>query len=249
MTQSFLQITDWLCSCGKSLIECSAHVVCSQCGLVQDHQKFTPSFDIVSQSYPLYKIDPRRISLYHLSRMLDITTTTEKEAAYLIQNTYQPLKNEFSSGEIVTGSLYLALRHRKENLELNRLIETAQTIWLRITRRKTLKCASAIRAVTQIPISPVKTEEYFPVIIGKIVNGEGFKLEQKARSLLNQIPEKELRGRNPYITAGAVIYAILRLYSSKPISQRRLAEKMNASQWSITCTYYNIIKPFLDNGG
>ena len=62
------------------------------------------------------------------------------------------------------GALYLAVRSRKENIELKRLVKAAQINGYSIAGKDIIRSASLIRQYAKIKIRHVKSEEYLDVI-------------------------------------------------------------------------------------
>jgi len=124
---------------------------------------------------------------------------------------------------LIMGSIYLAIRSRKEHIELNRLIKAVQALGYSIAGKEIIRAASLIRQHAKIRIRYVKSEEYLDSIIGriqrdyslrgviqkKVINRDEFFrcLKAVAKQLLKQFPMNKRGGRNPFILAAAMLNA------------------------------------------
>lgn len=165
---------------------------------------------------------------YHLLNTicstLQITDITKADALFLFQKVQSHLKKQMKLSSMILGSLYLAIRSRKENIELARLVNATQNQGYSILGKDIIKAASLIRQHAKIRVSYVKSEEYLDNIICRLqrddnihkklkkrINGEKNEYFQRlklgARKLLLNFPKSNRGGRNPFILAAAVIVA------------------------------------------
>ena len=122
------------------------------------------------------------------------------------------------------GSLYLAIRSRRENIELVRLVRVAQNQGHSILGKDVVKAASLIRQYARIRVGYVKSEEYLDNIICRLKNNEDIRtrlskrsnlsvneffqyLKVGAKKILAKFPSSDRGGRNPFILAAAIIVA------------------------------------------
>ena len=156
--------------------------------------------------------------------ILQITDAAKADALYLFQSVHSHLRGELKLSSLIMGSLYLAIRSRKENIELARLVAAAQNRGYFIHGKDIVRAASLIRQHAKIRVSHVKSEEYLGNIIGRLERDpEILKKVQKkirakkseyfqylklcARELLKNFPKTDRGGRNPFILAVAIIVA------------------------------------------
>ena len=155
---------------------------------------------------------------------LQITDITKADALFLFQKVQSHLKKQLKLSSMILGSLYLAIRSRKENIELARLVRATQNQGYSILGKDIIKAASLIRQYAKIRVSYVKSEEYLDNIICRLqrddnihtklkkrINGEKNEYFQRlklgARKLLLNFPQSNRGGRNPFILAAAIIIA------------------------------------------
>ncbi|MHA2305434.1 MAG: cyclin family protein [Candidatus Hodarchaeales archaeon] len=155
---------------------------------------------------------------------LQITDITKADALFLFQKVQFHLKNELKLSSMILGSLYLAIRSRKENIELARLVNVTQNQGYSIHGKDIIKAASLIRQHAKIRVSYVKSEEYLDNILcrlqrdnnvhkkwSKRINGDKNEYFQRlklgAKKLLLNFPQSNRGGRNPFILAAAIIIA------------------------------------------
>ncbi|MHA1974983.1 MAG: hypothetical protein ACTSW1_18480 [Candidatus Hodarchaeales archaeon] len=156
--------------------------------------------------------------------LLEITTSTKADALYLFKTVQFQLIKELKLSKLVFGALYLALRSRKENIELSRLVKVIQKQGFSIQGKDIIKAASLIRQNVKLRVSHVKSEEYLENIIctlqrdSKIINKiknkiavdeeEYFQyLRISAKKIFSFFPSSQRGGRNPFILSAAVIVA------------------------------------------
>ncbi|MHA2073080.1 MAG: cyclin family protein [Candidatus Hodarchaeales archaeon] len=155
---------------------------------------------------------------------LQITDITKADALFLFQKVQFHLKKELKLSSMILGSLYLAIRSRKENIELARLVNVTQNQGYSIHGKDIIKAASLIRQHAKIRVSYVKSEEYLDNILcrlqrdnnvhkkwSKRINGDKNEYFQRlklgAKKLLLNFPQSNRGGRNPFILAAAIIIA------------------------------------------
>jgi len=166
--------------------------------------------------------------------VLQITDATKADALFLFQRIHPHLQREIKLSRIVFGSIYLSLRSRKENIELSRLVSTAQTQGYAVRGKDIIKSASLIRQHARIRVCHVKSEEYLDNILCRLQRDNKIlkKLEKKvvldknqyfyylkltSKKILSRFPSFDRGGRNPFILAAAVIIASDILLAQKNI--------------------------------
>ncbi len=155
---------------------------------------------------------------------LQITDAAKADALFLFRKVHYDLKGRLKLSCIVIGSLYLAIRSRHENIELVRLVRTAQNQGHSILGKDIVKAASHIRQYARIQVGYVKSEEYLDNIICRLKNNEDIRARLSKRSkltvnefshylklgankILAKFPSSLRGGRNPFILAAAIIVA------------------------------------------
>ena len=166
--------------------------------------------------------------------ILQITNATKADALFLFQRIHPHLQREIKLSRMVFGSIYLSLRSRKENIELSRLVSTAQSQGYVIKGKDIIKAASLIRQHARIRVCYVKSEEYLDNILCRLQRDNKIlrRLEKKvdldknqyfqflkltSKKLLSRFPPFDRGGRNPFILAAAVIIASDILLAQKKI--------------------------------
>ncbi|MFX1546379.1 MAG: hypothetical protein ACFFCU_09235 [Promethearchaeota archaeon] len=156
--------------------------------------------------------------------MLQITEAAKADALFLYRSVEPHLHGELKLSSLIMGSLYLAIRSRRENIELIRLVGTVHSRGYTIQGKDIIKAASLIRQHAQIRVSHVKSEEYLDTIISRlqrdaailkqvqkkivVIKNEYFHyLKVTAKKLLMNFPRSNRGGRNPFILAAAIIVA------------------------------------------
>jgi transcription initiation factor TFIIIB Brf1 subunit/transcription initiation factor TFIIB len=156
--------------------------------------------------------------------VMQITDATKADALYLFKRVNFHLNRKLKLSNIIMGCLYLSIRSRRENIELARLVVTAQHQGYSIPGKDIVKAASLIRQHARIRISHVKSEEYLDNIICRIkrdsriltqlnkkvkvdINDYFHYLKVGAKKLLFNFPRSARGGRNPFILAAAIIIA------------------------------------------
>jgi transcription initiation factor TFIIIB Brf1 subunit/transcription initiation factor TFIIB len=155
---------------------------------------------------------------------LQITDTTKADALFLFQKVQSHLIKQLKLFSIIMGSLYLAIRSRRENIELARIVSTVRNQGYSILGKDIIKAASLIRQHARVRVSYVKSEEYLDNIICRLQrdsyiyrkqrkrtnceNNEYFHwLKLVAKKLLSKFPQSDRGGRNPFILAAAILIA------------------------------------------
>ncbi|MHA1237544.1 MAG: hypothetical protein ACTSQ9_07805 [Candidatus Hodarchaeales archaeon] len=207
---------------------------------------------------------------------LEITDTTKADALYLFKKVHLPLRNEMKLSCLVMGAIYLAIRTRKENIELNRLIKAVHDNRYSIRGKEIIRAASLIRKHAKIRVQHVKSEEYLENIIGRIqkdyyVRNEVMKkikikneyyhcLKVVAKQLLKQFPTTKRGGRNPFILAAAMINAadiILARHKVFPqcylnqrrrgvLTQKKISEILDIAEFTLREHYLLLAKPLVE---
>jgi transcription initiation factor TFIIIB Brf1 subunit/transcription initiation factor TFIIB len=207
---------------------------------------------------------------------LEITDTTKADALYLFKKVHLPLRKEVKLSGLIMGSIYLAIRTRKENIELNRLTKAVQDNGYSMRGKQIIRAASLIRKHAKIRVQYVKSEEYLENIIGRIqkdycVRNEVMKkiaikkeyyhcLKVVARQLLKQFPIVKRGGRNPFILAAAMINAadiILARHKMFPqcylnqrrrgvLTQKKLSEILDIAEFTLREHYLLLAKPLVE---
>jgi transcription initiation factor TFIIIB Brf1 subunit/transcription initiation factor TFIIB len=213
-----------------------------------------------------------------LSRMcssLELTDATKADALFLFQKVHHQLKKKMKLSSIIMGALYLAVRTRKENIELNRLVKAVQSNGYSIAGKDIIRSASLIRQYAKIRVRHVKSEEYLDTIIGRIQkdyllrntiqkrtrNREEFfqLLRVVAKQLLNRFPLTKRGGRNPFILAAAMINAAdvllarqkvfpkcyLRQSRRGVLTQKKLSEILEIAEFTLREHYLLLAKPLV----
>jgi transcription initiation factor TFIIIB Brf1 subunit/transcription initiation factor TFIIB len=156
--------------------------------------------------------------------VLQITDAAKADALFLIQRVQSHLRGDVKLLSLIMGALYLAIRARRENIELARLVTTAQQRDYLIQGKEIIKAASLIRKHAKVRVSHVKSEEYLGVIISRLErdpvirkhlskkiivkkNDYFHSLKLCAKVLLRNFPSVERGGRNPFILATAILVA------------------------------------------
>ncbi len=156
--------------------------------------------------------------------ILQITEVAKSDALFLFRKAHSDLKGRLKLSSIVMGSLYLAIRSRRENIELIRLVRVAQDQGHSILGKDIIKAAALIRQYARIRVRYVKSEEYLDNIISRLKNNEDIQtrlskrsnmslndffqyLKITAKKILAKFPSSHRGGRNPFILAVAVIVA------------------------------------------
>ncbi|MHA1444469.1 MAG: hypothetical protein ACTSR4_06945 [Candidatus Hodarchaeales archaeon] len=207
---------------------------------------------------------------------LEITDITKADALYLFKKVHLPLRNEMKLSCLVMGAIYLAIRTRKENIELNRLIKAVHDNRYSIRGKEIIRAASLIRKHAKIRVQHVKSEEYLENIIGRIqkdyyVRNEVMKkikikkeyyncLKVVAKQLLKQFPTTKRGGRNPFILAAAMINAadiILARHKVFPqcylnqrrrgvLTQKKISEILDIAEFTLREHYLLLAKPLIE---
>lgn len=155
---------------------------------------------------------------------LQITDITKADALFLFQKVQFHLKKKLKLSSMIMGSLYLAIRSRKENIELARIVNAARNQGLSILGKDIIKAASLIRQYAKIRVSYVKSEEYLDNIICRLQRDTSIQKKLKKRitseeneyfhnlklvskKLLLNFPLSDRGGRNPFILAASMIIA------------------------------------------
>ncbi len=206
---------------------------------------------------------------------LEVTDSTRADALYLFQKVHYQLKKKTKLSCVIMGALYLAVRSRKENIELKRLVKAAQINGYSIAGKDIIRSASLIRQYAKIRVRHVKSEEYLDAIIGRIQkdylirnaiqkrtsNREEFfqHLRVVAKQLLNQFPLVKRGGRNPFILAAAMINAADILLARQKIfpgcylkqsrrgvlTQKKLSEILEIAEFTLREHYLLLAKPLV----
>jgi len=174
------------------------------------------------------------------------------------------------------GSLYLAIRSRRENIELARLVKTAQNQGYTIPGKNIIKAASLIRQYAKVRITHVKSEEYLNNIISRLkMDPEILKRMKKkikdkdeyfqclrlgAKRLLLNFPLTERGGRNPFILAASIIIAADILLARQIsyhhcyckssrrgiLTQKYIAEFLNIAEFTLREHFLLLAKPLME---
>jgi transcription initiation factor TFIIIB Brf1 subunit/transcription initiation factor TFIIB len=206
---------------------------------------------------------------------LEVTDSTRADALYLFQKVHFQLKKKIKLSCIIMGALYLAVRSRKENIELKRLVKAVQINGYSIAGKDIIRSASLIRQYAKIRVRHVKSEEYLDAIIGRIQkdykirnavqkrtsNREEFfqYLRVVSKQLLTQFPLMKRGGRNPFILAAAMINAADILLARhkvfpecylKPsrrgvLTQKKLSEILEIAEFTLREHYLLLAKPLV----
>ncbi len=206
---------------------------------------------------------------------LEVTDSTRADALFLFQKVHHQLKKKMKLSCLIMGALYLAVRTRKENIELNRLVKAVQVNGFSIAGKDIIRSASLIRQYAKIRVRHVKSEEYLDAIIGRIQkdytlrsaiqkrtnNREEFfqQLRVVAKQLLNQFPLPKRGGRNPFILAAAMINAadiLLARHKIFPecylkqsrrgiLTQKKLSEILDIAEFTLREHYLLLAKPLV----
>ncbi|MFW9855929.1 MAG: hypothetical protein ACFFFG_12810 [Candidatus Thorarchaeota archaeon] len=215
-----------------------------------------------------------------LTRMciaLQITDAAKADAIFLYQKVHLSLYKELKLSELILGSLYLAIRSRKENIELARLISAIQNQGYLIRGKNIIKAAALIRQHVHIRVGHVKSEEYLenivsrlerdPSIIRRIARRikdqrEYFRcLRLSARKLLQNFPLLARGGRNPFILAASIIVAsdiLLARHSLFPqcytrqsrrgiLTQKHIARILDIAEFTLREHYLVMAKPLMES--
>ncbi|MHA2095312.1 MAG: hypothetical protein ACW98F_11845, partial [Candidatus Hodarchaeales archaeon] len=194
---------------------------------------------------------------------LEVTDATKADALFLFQKVQHQLKKKMKLSCLIMGALYLAVRTRKENIELNRLVKAVQVQGHSIAGKDIIRSASLIRQYAKIRVRHVKSEEYLDTIIGRIQkeyvlrnaiqkrtrNREEYfqHLRVVSKQLLNQFPVIKRGGRNPFILAAAMINAAdillarhkifplcyLRQTRRGVLTQKKLSEVLDIAEFTL----------------
>ncbi len=208
---------------------------------------------------------------------LQITETTKADALFLFQRVHSHLNKEIKLTHMIMGSLYLAIRSRKENIELARLVCASQNQGYLIHGKSILKAASLIRQYAKVRISHVKSEEYLNNIISRLQRDpevlkrmnrkitdqyEYFHcLRLEAKKLLLNFPLTERGGRNPFILAASIIIAADILLARqicyqhcyrRPsrrgiLTQKYMSELLNIAEFTLREHFLLLAKPLMED--
>ena len=214
--------------------------------------------------------------LSRICSSLEITETAKADALFLFQKVHLHLRKEIKLSCLIMGALYLAIRSRKENIELNRLIKAIQVHGYSIAGKEVIRAASLIRQHAKIRVRHVKSEEYLDTIISRIQKDYSIRsaiqkkigdrteffrcLKAVARQLLYQFPTKRRGGRNPFILAAAMLNAsdiILARHKIFPhcyikrsrrgiLTQKKLSEILDIAEFTLREHYLLLAKPLID---
>ncbi|MHA1213901.1 MAG: hypothetical protein ACTSR2_03280 [Candidatus Hodarchaeales archaeon] len=177
--------------------------------------------------------------------LLEITNSTKADALYLFKTVQSQLIKDLKLSKLVFGALYLALRSRKENIELSKLVKVIQKQGYSIQGKDIIKAASLIRQNVKLRVSYVKSEAYLENIIctlqrdnriitkitSKIaVDSEEYfqYLRISAKKIFSTFPLSQRGGRNPFILSAAVIIASDILLAQKklfPVCYKRSSKR------------------------
>ncbi len=206
---------------------------------------------------------------------LELTNATKADTLFLFQKVHLQLKKKMKLSCLIMGALYLAVRTRKENIELNRLVKAVQINGYSLAGKDIIRSASLIRQYAKIRVRHVKSEEYLDTIIGRIQkdyllrsaiqkrtsNREEFfqYLKVVAKQLLNRFPLTKRGGRNPFILAAAMINAAdvllarhkvfpecyLRQSRRGVLTQKKLSEILEIAEFTLREHYLLLAKPLV----
>ncbi len=213
--------------------------------------------------------------LSRICSSLEITEAAKADALFLFQKVHLPLRKEIKLSSLIIGSIYLAIRSRKEHIELNRLIKAVQVHGYSVAGKEVIRAASLIRQRVKIQVRHVKSEEYLDSIIGRIQRDYNLKgaiqkkigdrdeffrcLKVVARQLLKQFPTIKRGGRNPFILAAAMLNAAdiilarhkifahcyLRQSRRGVLTQKKLSEILDIAEFTLREHYLVLAKPLI----
>lgn len=203
---------------------------------------------------------------------LELPKEIQEYAAYLyrkIKKNEDEIKNHVC---LIAFCLFIAIRKNNRNAPVNiqEIANTFQDYGHRVTPRLILRNGMLYKKYIQSEVRPHVSEDYFSRLIdgvGKMENIEsrlrkkGFKcsvedyvvqLRKALQFLAKKFTMKHRRGRNPFILAGAMIYAadkILakRLNKSPVLTQKLASIATGIAEYSIRDHYIAAIKPFMKN--
>jgi transcription initiation factor TFIIIB Brf1 subunit/transcription initiation factor TFIIB len=207
---------------------------------------------------------------------LELTEAAKADSLFLFQKFHLILKKEIKLPSLVMGTIYLAVRARKENIELKRLIKSAQLNGYNVAGKEIIRAASLIRQNAKVKIQYVKSEEYLDSIISRIQRDYSLrsqierKIDKKddyfhnlrivTKQLLTYFPLKKRGGRNPFVLAAAMINAAdiilarqkifpncyLRKSRRGILTQKRLSKILDIAEFTLREHYLLLAKPLID---
>lgn len=207
---------------------------------------------------------------------LQITESAKADAIFLFQRVQLPLYKKLKLSELTIGALYLAIRSKKENIELARLISVVQNQGYLMRGKNIIRAAALIRQHVHIRVSHVKSEEYLENILSRLERdptilrriGKRIKdqreyfrcLRLSAKKLLQNFPLLSRGGRNPFILAASIIVAsdiLLARHSLFPqcymrqsrrgiLTQKHIAKLLNIAEFTLREHYLVLAKPLME---
>ncbi len=207
---------------------------------------------------------------------LELTDAAKADSLFLFQKVHLYLKSEIKLSSLVMGTIYLAIRARKENIELKRLIKSAQLNGYNVAGKEIIRAASLIRQNAKVRVQYVKSEEYLDSIISRIQRDYSLRdrLEKKiknkdeyyrylrivSKQLLSCFPLKKRGGRNPFVLAAAMINAADIILARQKIfpncylkksrrgilTQKRISKILDIAEFTLREHYLLLAKPLIE---
>jgi transcription initiation factor TFIIIB Brf1 subunit/transcription initiation factor TFIIB len=208
---------------------------------------------------------------------LQITDIAKADALFLFQKVSSSLHKELKLSEIILGALYLAIRSKKENIELARLISAVQSQGYLMRGKNIIKAAALIRQHVHIRVGHVKSEEYLENILSRlerdpsIIHRIGKRIKDQreyfrclrlcAKKLLHNFPLLSRGGRNPFILAASIIVAsdiLLARHTIFPqcyirqsrrgiLTQKHIAKILDIAEFTLREHYLVMAKPLMES--
>lgn len=172
--------------------------------------------------------------IQRMGSALGVGNDTRQTAASLYQQAYE---NELIPGRSIEGvasaALYIALRVHNKPRSFDTIATVSRVERKPIARTKTYLCREL-----GINLKPTSPAQYLPQILTDLPTTDSF--EQETRTLLDEVPEKELSGHNPIALAAAVVYAAC-ITTGNFITQTKIRDASNTTTVSIRNNYYIFI--------
>ena len=207
---------------------------------------------------------------------LELTDAAKADSLFLFQKVHKTLRKEIKLSSLIMGTIYIAVRARKENVELKRLIKSAQINGYNVAGKEIIKAASLIRQNAKVRIQYVKSEEYLDSIISRMQRDYSLRelvkrkinpkvdyyihLRIVTKKLLTLFPLKKRGGRNPFVLATAMINAADIILARKKIfpdcylkkcrrgilTQKKLSKILDIAEFTLREHYLLLAKPLID---